>query len=134
MKVLKIPAAMLIPAVFSLSIVGVYAVNNSIFDIYLLLVFGLIGVVLVHFQVPLAPIVLGVILGPMAEENLRLALLIGQNEWTALFPSGLSIGLAIFTGLVVLFSVFKPLAGKYLSRKRDPSDGKQQLKTSANHG
>ncbi|WP_111493670.1 tripartite tricarboxylate transporter permease [Marinobacter bohaiensis] len=133
-KVLKIPAAMLIPAVLALSIVGVYAVNNSIFDIYLLLVFGLIGVVLVHFQVPLAPIVLGVILGPMAEENLRLALLIGQNEWTALFPSGLSIGLASFTALVVLFSVFKPLISKWLSGKKDRPNGNRRMSTSTNHG
>ncbi|MBL7250510.1 tripartite tricarboxylate transporter permease [Alloalcanivorax sp. C16-2] len=108
-RVLDIPPALLIPIVLSLSMVGVYAVNNSLFDIQLLLVFGAIGMVLSHFQVPLAPIVLGVLLGPMAEENLRLAFMLSVDPWTALFPSPLSVGLALFTVSVIAFSLLKPL-------------------------
>ncbi len=108
-RVLDIPAAVLIPIVLSLSMVGAYAVNNSLFDIQLLLVFGAIGMVLSHFQVPLAPIVLGVLLGPMAEENLRLAFMLSVDPWTALFPSPLSVGLALFTVSVIAFSLLKPL-------------------------
>ncbi|GGJ85674.1 tripartite tricarboxylate transporter permease [Pseudomonas matsuisoli] len=117
-RVLDIPSAMLIPMVLSLSIVGVYSVNNSMFDVYLLLVFGLIGMILAHFEIPLAPIVLGVMLGPMAEENLRLAMLLGNNEWSSLFPSALSISLAAVTLAVVLFSMIKPLVKNNLRKRR----------------
>jgi len=102
--------------VFSLTIVGVYSVNNSMFDVFLLLAFAVVGVFLDRMQYPLAPVVLGVVLGTMAESNLRLALLIGQGEWSTLVARPLSIGLATITLLAVISPILKAVLRRLKAR------------------
>ena len=106
-QILRLPPFLLVPVIFSLTIVGVYSVNNSLFDVYLLLAFGAFGVLLDRLAFPLAPVVLGVVLGTMAESNLRLALLIGQGEWSSLVARPLSIGLAGLTLAVLLLPLLR---------------------------
>ena len=77
--VLRIPKAWLLPAVLLLSTVGTYALQNSVFDLWVMLVFGIVGTVLRRANVPLAPIVIGMILGPVLENNLRRSLLISRD-------------------------------------------------------
>lgn len=80
-QVLKIPKPLLVGLILCLSIVGSYCVQNSIFDVWLMLGFGLLGYVMSKTKLPLAPVALGVILGPLIESNLRLSLLLDvQNE------------------------------------------------------
>ncbi|MBD3897626.1 tripartite tricarboxylate transporter permease [Halomonas sp. ML-15] len=117
-KILRLPPLLLVPIVFSLTIVGVYSVNNSMFDVFLLLAFAVVGVFLDRMQYPLAPVVLGVVLGTMAESNLRLALLIGQGEWSALVARPLSIGLATITLLAVMSPILKAI--RYRLKARAP--------------
>lgn len=109
-QILRLPAVLLVPIIFSLTIVGVYSVNNSLFDVYLLLAFGAFGVLLDRLAFPLAPVVLGVILGTMAESNLRLALLIGQGDPAVLVARPLSMGLAALTLLVVLVPLVRAVS------------------------
>jgi putative tricarboxylic transport membrane protein len=85
--------------------VGVYAVNNSMFDLYMLLGIGLVAYVLEKLDYPSAPIVLGVILGPLAESQLRLALTISGGNASAIASSPISMILIALT----LFVLVAPL-------------------------
>jgi putative tricarboxylic transport membrane protein len=113
-KVLSVPRWFLFPAVTALSFVAVYAVNQSAFDLVLMTVFGAVGYGLRKVDVPLAPIVLGLVLGPLMERNVRRALLLGDGNWAVLFSSPLAI---TFWGLA-LASVLIPIGLRRLRTKK----------------
>jgi|SRR6056297_938133 len=103
-NVLRVPRQLLGPMILALTVVGVYAIHNSIFEVVLMLCFGLVGFAMERLAIPTAPAVLAVILGPIAEENLRRSLLIsGDNLWY-LVESPISIVLA----LLVLLALAAP--------------------------
>ena len=79
LKINKIPQHYLIPAIFLLCVLGSFAVNNRVFDVWVLLLFGLIGYWMKTNDFPLPPFILGIILGPMVEENLLQAISIDSN-------------------------------------------------------
>jgi putative tricarboxylic transport membrane protein len=118
-QVLRIPAALLAPVVLALCVVGVYSVQNSVFDVYLMFGFGLIGYAMDRFGFPLAPVVLGVVLGTMAEMNLRLALIIAQGDVWHLFRSTVSQIIIALTLLVLLLPV---LRGFFTGRGRKDAE------------
>lgn len=78
-KILLVKKDVLMPIVITLCVIGAYAVNHSIFDVYVTLIFGLVGYVLRNNGYPLAPFTLGLILGRMADENLRRALTLNES-------------------------------------------------------
>jgi putative tricarboxylic transport membrane protein len=78
-RVLKIPKAWLIPAVLMLSTIGTYALQNSVFDLWVMLTFGVVGYVMRRAGFPLAPIIIGMILGNVLENNFRRALLLSHD-------------------------------------------------------
>ncbi|MGF1526278.1 MAG: tripartite tricarboxylate transporter permease [Candidatus Competibacterales bacterium] len=84
LKVILLPRAVLVPAVMVCCVVGAFALNNRASDIYLLALMGVVGYGLRKLDYPLAPLVLGVILGPIAEVNLRRALMI-DGDWAVFF-------------------------------------------------
>jgi putative tricarboxylic transport membrane protein len=95
-KLGKLPPALLIPIVLSMSVVGAYAYQSNSYDVLLMLIFGLLGYFFRVFKVPEAPLIITFLLAPMAEESLRRALLINRGDWgTALFGSPLAICLAV---------------------------------------
>src|SRR5690606_10205390 len=98
-QVLRLPRVMLAPLIIGLTVVGVYCINNSIFDLYMMLCFGLVGYCMEKLKFPLAPAVLGLILGGMAETNLRLTMLISGDDWRALVQNTIS---QIIIALVVV--------------------------------
>ncbi|GGJ59847.1 tripartite tricarboxylate transporter permease [Virgibacillus salexigens] len=79
MKINQIPHHLLVPIVLLLCVLGSYAVNNRIFDVWVLLFFGIIGFWMKANKFPLAPFILGIILGPMIEENLRQAISVSAD-------------------------------------------------------
>ncbi len=81
LRVVLIPKAVLIPIVLVLCVIGAFALNNTINEVYVLLLFGLIGYALVKFGFPLAPLILGVILGDQIEVNLVRAIMTDANPW-----------------------------------------------------
>src|SRR5207247_7962962 len=81
-KLLKIPKAHLYAGILIFATVGVYGMRQSAFDLVLLYAIGLLGVVMRRFDFPTAPVVVGMILGPLAEAQLRNALSIGEGSWT----------------------------------------------------
>jgi len=86
-QVLKLPRVLLAPLIVSMTVVGVYTINNSTFDLYVMLVLGLIGYAMDRLKYPTAPVVLGLVLGPMAEQQFRLAMIISHGNFWALTSS-----------------------------------------------
>lgn len=112
-RVVLIPPRILMPAVAIISFVGVYGINGSVFDLYLMIGFGLLGYVLRKMDVPQVPIVLGILLGNAMEKNLRRALTISDGDWTALFNSPVSItiwalAIAGFVAPIIVGRYFRP--------------------------
>ncbi|TRW99134.1 tripartite tricarboxylate transporter permease [Paracoccus sp. M683] len=102
-RVLLVPTRILMPVVAMISFVGIYGISGSTFDLTLMVGFGLLGWVLRKLDVPLVPVILGILLGNQMEVNLRRAMTISDGDWTALFASPLAIGLWIvaITGFVL---------------------------------
>ena len=92
-RALTLPRWFLIPGVAALAFVAVYAVNGSAFDLVLMTLFGLVGYLMRKLHFPLAPVVLGLVLGPLMERNLRRAMALSGGEWSVLFDSGIAITL-----------------------------------------
>jgi putative tricarboxylic transport membrane protein len=111
-KVLSIPKAILVPIIFVLCIIGSYAINNSFFDIGVMMVSGIVGYFMDKVKIPASPAVLGLILGPLAESNLRRALVMSGGSATVFFQSGISI----FFILLILITSFAP-AMRWLLKK-----------------
>ena len=100
-KLLAAPYRMLFPAILLFCCIGIYTVNNSAFEVGLVALFGLLGVVLARLECPLAPLVLAFILGPMMEENLRRAMLLSRGDPAIFLSRPISLGLLIACALVV---------------------------------
>lgn len=101
-KVLAVPAWMMVPGILCISYIGVYAINAGTFDLLMVVGIGALGYFLRKFGVPMAPLVLGVVLGDMMEQNLRRALSITNGDVVVLYSSPVSIGLWIAAAAVVI--------------------------------
>ena len=101
-QILKIPSWFLMPIILVISYIGVYSVNNSALDITIMTIFGIIGYFLRKMDVPLAPILLGLILGDDLEQNFRRSLVAHRGDYLTFVDGPLNIGLAIAV-VVVLF-------------------------------
>ncbi len=101
-RLLLIPRNVLMPAVFIICVTGAYALSGRIFDIYVMYGFGLVGVLLQELQYPIAPFVLGFILGPMAEDNVRRALVLTAGDPSPFFTRPISLVLFCLLVLSVI--------------------------------
>ena len=81
-SILRIPYGILLPFIVLFTLVGTYAINNNVFDIWVMLAFGVLGWLMRKFDYPAAPVVLALVLGPQLETNLRRALTISQGDYT----------------------------------------------------
>jgi TctA family transporter len=106
-KLLSVPYRLLFPAIVLFCAIGVYSTNNNTFDIWLVALFGLIGYVFMKLGCEPAPLLLGFILGPMMEENLRRALLLSRGDWSVFVTRPLS-GSLLAAALVLLIIVLLP--------------------------
>jgi putative tricarboxylic transport membrane protein len=112
-KILLIPRWILMPLIAILSIVGVYVLNGSEFDLILMLVFGVVGFIMRKTGFPMAPLILGLVLGGLIEVNFRRALTYSYGEYSTFYESPISIGLWVITFL----SLVAPVIIRYI-RKR----------------
>lgn len=119
-NVLRIPSTVLGPMILALTVVGIYAIHNSVFEVVMMLCFGLIGFAMERMSIPTAPAVLAVILGQIAEENLRRALLISGDNFWYLLQGPISIILVSLT-CIALVSPWLPKLK--LGRKPLSTDG-----------
>lgn len=100
--ILKVKESILVPIILVISFIGAYAVNSSLFDVGMALIFGILGYVLNKFNFPLAPILMGIILGPIAEEGLRQSLMVSDGSWSILVTQPISAVFLSVTLLIVL--------------------------------
>jgi len=101
-KLLTVPYRWLFPAIVLFCAIGVYSTNNNTFDIWMVGLFGVIGYVFIKLGMEPAPLLLGFILGPMMEENLRRALLLSRGDWSVLVTRPLSAGLLMAAAILLL--------------------------------
>ncbi|MGE8205485.1 tripartite tricarboxylate transporter permease [Heyndrickxia sp. NPDC080065] len=111
-KILKVPRPMLTPLVIVFCLIGVYGVSFNTFDMFLLLLFGLIGYVMRLLNFPAAPLLLAFILGGMMEQSFRQSLTISNGSLAIFFTNPISCVLLIIAFLVFLLPIFKSLKKK----------------------
>lgn len=120
-RILYIPKTILLPMVLAICLIGVYTINNSTFDVWMALGFGVLGYVFRKVDIPLAPMVLAVVLGATMEQSFRRALSISSGNPEIFVSSGISITLLI--AAVALLCL--PLIGALCRRlRRQPNDAR----------
>jgi putative tricarboxylic transport membrane protein len=111
-KLLTVPYRFLFPAILTFCCIGLYTINNSSFDVYIAVIFGIIGYVFYKLGCEPAPLLLGFILGPMMEENLRRALLLSRGDWSTFLTRPLSAGLLIASALMIVVVLLPSIKAK----------------------
>ena len=101
-RLLKVPYHILFPIIMAFCSIGVYSVNSNVYDLYAVAFFGLMGYVLIKLRCEPAPLLLGFVLGPMLEENLRRAMILGRGDATVFLTRPISLTLLVLTVLVLV--------------------------------
>lgn len=108
-KLLNVPYSALGPIIIMCCIVGTYSVRNSMFDVWLMLGFGVLGYMLEKLKFPLVSIILGLVLGPIAESELRRALSMSQGDLSIFFTRPISASLLAVAALLLAVTIVMPL-------------------------
>ncbi len=111
-RLLTVPYRFLYPAILLFCAIGVYSLNNNTFDVHTAALFGLFGFVLQKLECPPAPLLLGSILGPMMEENIRRALLISGGDAFVFVTRPISAGLLAAASLLIVVLALPALRSK----------------------
>jgi putative tricarboxylic transport membrane protein len=118
-KILQVPRQKLMPIVFILCVVGAFALQSRLFDVGIMMFFGVVGFILREMDYPMAPLVLGIILGDMLDKNLRRSLILSDGNIAPFFTRPICLALFIVTMLVVLSRSkwVKSMLGKVFKKK-----------------
>jgi putative tricarboxylic transport membrane protein len=116
--VLRIPYSILTALILAFMLIGTYSLSNSAFDIGTLVVFGVLGYIFRKADFPLAPAALTLILGPLLEKNMRLALELSGGDFTVFVTQPISATLLSLAGLIIAWPVFRALIS--VRRRRHP--------------
>ena len=123
-KLLKVPYYVLFPTIMAFCSIGVYSVNSNVWDLYVVAFFGVLGYFLLKLRCEPAPLLLGFVLGPLLEENLRRAMILSRGDLSTFVTRPISAGLLLLA-VAVLVVVFLPRsarsARKSSSRRNDGS-------------
>ncbi|PKF63302.1 C4-dicarboxylate ABC transporter permease [Psychromonas sp. psych-6C06] len=114
-RIIEVPKMLMIPIIIFLSIIGAYAINNSMFDVGIAISFGLLGFILNKLEIPSSPILLAIILGPMAETNLRKSLMMYEGSWSFLYDRPIALAFI----LLAAFSVYSTMKFKKREKERE---------------
>jgi putative tricarboxylic transport membrane protein len=98
-RIVEIPKKIIIPLIIFLSLVGSYSMNNSMFDVFVTIAFGIIGYFMIKAEIPQSPVVLSIILGPMAETNLRKSVLMYEGSYSFLYTRPITV---LFLALAII--------------------------------
>ncbi len=111
-KIGNVSNTYLTPIVFVFCVVGTYALNNNILDIFMMMIFGVVAYVLIKCDFPMPPIILGLILGSLAEKNLQRALVISDGNISVFFTRPISLVLIVISVISLLWPVISPVIKK----------------------
>jgi TctA family transporter len=117
--ILRIPYRVLFPAILVFISLGVYSVNNNTFDVLMVAGIGAVGYLLAVFKFEAAPLLLGFVLGPLMEENLRRALLLSRGELSTFIDRPISAGFLAFGAAILLWSAWGSLKNFMRARERE---------------
>lgn len=111
-KVLDAPEAVVSAFVVMFCFVGAFAARNNTSDLYVIAAFGLVGFLFERFKFPIAPLVLGTILGPLAEDNFMTTMVSFNNDWTVFFTRPISLGILIVAAIGVFYPMIRATYAK----------------------
>ena len=111
-KLLTVPYRFLFPAIMSFCCIGLYTLNNNAFDVFMGAGFAVVGYIFYKLSCEPAPLLLGFILGPMMEENLRRALLLSRGDWSTFVTRPLSAGLLVAAALMIVVVMLPSIQSK----------------------
>ena len=117
-KLLAVPKHILLPIILVLCVVGAFGLSSRVFDVWTILLFGLIGYGFVKGGMPAAPFIIGFILGPMAETNLRRGLMLSDGHFMGFLTNPISACFLALALLSVLWHLFSALRGRKSSVER----------------
>lgn len=112
-RVMKLPATLLMPGILVLTIVGSYSLNNNMMDVWVMIIFGIIGYFVKKYKYPTATLILGLVLGPLAEVNFVRAVTLSQGDMTTFFTRPISLVLL----LIGVVSLIGPILKQAVARK-----------------
>ena len=118
-QMLRIPYGYLYPIILLTSLVGAYSVGNNMFSVWLVLIFGVLGYLMKELDLPLAPFVLGLVLGPLFEKALVQTSAIGQGDLGVVFQSPIAVGVLLLALVMVLLPRLVGLARGALRRRKE---------------
>jgi putative tricarboxylic transport membrane protein len=121
-RLLRVPYRLMYPSALLFIAVGVYSTNNALFDVGETLFFGIAGAILIGLRFPVAPILLGFVLGPMMEENFRRTLLMSRGDLMIFLERPVACGFLLVSTLLVVLQVFFGLRFGLLLKRRSASD------------
>jgi putative tricarboxylic transport membrane protein len=116
-SLLRIPNHIFLPLILLMAVIGSYSVSNSMLDVYLLLFLGVLGYVLRKFNFQLAPMVVGLVLGPELEKHVREGLFMSQGELSVFYSSPIAIGVWVVVFLVLTAGIQRMLFAKLFGIK-----------------
>ena len=117
-NLLKVPNKILVPIILCISMMGAFCVNNSVEDIYIMLIFGFVGYLFLRFNIPMAPIALAMCLCNMLETAIRQGFIISKGSLSIFFKSGLSKGLFAFGVLFIILPIIIKLITSLREKKQ----------------
>lgn len=119
--ILRVPRPALMASIVAMSVVGAYAINNGYLEVLIVLVFGILGVVFERNGIPLAPVVLGIVLGPIVERNFMSSVI--KTDWDLLqfFTRPISAILIVLVALLLMYPVLERRLISHGARRKDPS-------------
>jgi TctA family transporter len=118
-KVLQVPYRYMFPCALFFIAIGVFSTNNSLFEVNEVLLFGIVGAIFMALDFPVAPILLGYVLGPLVEENFRRALLLSRGDLLVFFEKPISAGFMTVCTLLIVGQLFFGLRASMRKRKLD---------------
>ena len=113
-KLLKVPDALLYPMILAFSVLGVYSLGRNVTDLYLMFGIGVLGFLLRRYRYPLAPVILGLVLGPLIEKEFRRTLIASRGDWWAFVDRPLSASILAISAIILI----APLIGFLWRRLR----------------
>lgn len=111
-RLLAVPYHLLFPVVLMFICLGTYSVNNSAFDVLLVMIFGALGVLMRKLAFPAAPLILGFVLGPMMEDNFRRAMLLSSGDFATFINRPISATILSIAAFIMLWSFFSTLKAR----------------------
>ncbi len=120
-KVLSVAEYFVVPTILILCIVGSFAINKNYFDVAVMFIFGILGYILTKLEIPMSPIVLAFILGPMAEKNFRRALMLSNGDYGVFFSRPLTV--VLFA--VAIISLLLPIVQSKLAHRKQQISSKE---------